>query len=424
MQLNTQFQKKTKQQGGGIAFTLLIAYFFFEYVRPQDSISSIIGYFKIPMLLTVALLVVVLKADKQPLKDPRIVLIGLFIGFLALSVPFSANNFVAFQVTKNMVLGYIAICAMVVSLNTEDVLKKFVDSWIVISAIVAIIVVINGGKGPGGFLGDENDAALVMDMALPFPWYMSQRPGITKKRKFFYFGCCILITFAMMTTASRGGLVGFAAVIGVMLLLSAKPVKNIFTALVFTVFMGGGAISLLPQDYVEDMKTISDTEGGTAGLRWLHWTTATIMFSEHPILGVGAGNYPWNSQNYLHRSSYFKEGARDRSGRQTHSLYFTLIPETGLVGIIIFLSMLKICYTQGQRIRRAGAKNSKDIASPFMKLAATALLCAFVGYLGAGAFISVLYYPVFWHLVALSTAFSLVFINTQNSQTIHTRQWN
>jgi len=405
----SQFEipKKTAKTGG-MALTILIAYFFFEYVRPQNSVSSIIGYFKIPMLLWLSLACIVLSCNKTALNEKRVVLMGLFVGLLALSVPFATNNFSAYKVTKGMALTLVSCFALVVIIQDKESLKKFINSWVIINIVVALVIIRNGGKGPGGFLADENDAGLLMVMALPFSWYLAQHPGISKKRKLFYWAGCILISVAVMVTASRGGLVGYVAVVGMMFLWSSKPAKNIFMALAFGLFFGGIAVSLLPKDYVDDMKTISDTEGGTAGLRFLHWTAASIMFTEHPILGVGAGNYPWNSQDYLHRSPYFKEGARNRSGRQAHSLYFTLIPETGLVGIIIFFSLLKICYSQGQTIRRAGTKKNKIKASPFMKLSITALLCSLVGYLSAGAFVSVLYYPVFWHLVALSVVISNV----------------
>jgi len=399
--------KKTAKTGG-MALTILIAYFFFEYVRPQSSVSSIIGYFKIPMLLWLSLVLFVFSGNKAALSDKRMILMTLFVGFLALSVPFATNNFSAYKVTKGMVLTLVSCFALVVIIQDKESLKRFINSWVIINIVVALVIIRNGGKGPGGFLADENDAGLLMVMALPFSWYLAQQPDISKKRQLFYWAGCILISVAVMITASRGGLVGYVAVVGMMFLWSAKPAKNIFMALSFALIFGGIAVSFLPQDYVEDMKTISDTEGGTAGLRFLHWTTASIMFTEHPILGVGAGNYPWNSQDYLHRSPYFKEGARNRAGRQAHSLYFTLIPETGLVGIIIFFSLLKICYSQGQSIRRSDPKKKTTTASPLMKLSITALLCSLVGYLSAGAFVSVLYYPVFWHLVALSVVISNV----------------
>ena len=399
--------KKTAETGG-MALTVLIAYFFFEYVRPQSSVTSIIGYFKIPMLLWISLALIVLMRKKSALSDKRIILMTIFVGFLAVSVLFATNNFSAYKVTKGMMLTLVSCYAIVVIIQDKESLKKFINSWVIINIIVALVIIRNGGTGPGGFLADENDAALLMVMALPFSWYMAQQLDISKKRKYFYWAGCILISVAVMATASRGGLVGYVAVVGMMFLWSAKPAKNIFMALAFGLLFGGIAISFLPKEYVSDMETISDTEGGTAGLRLLHWTAASIMFTEHPILGVGAGNYPWNSQDYLHRSPYFKEGARGRAGRQAHSLYFTLIPETGLVGIIILFFFLLVCYSQGITIRRAGTRKNKNKASPFIKLSITSLLCSLVGYLSAGAFVSVLYYPVFWHLVALSVVISNV----------------
>ena len=60
------------------------------------------------------------------------------------------------------------------------------------------------------------------------------------------------------------------------------------------------------------------------------------ILKDNPFFGVGPNNYPWTSGDYFHLSPFFDEAARFRSGRQAHSLYFTLVPELGFFGIILF----------------------------------------------------------------------------------------
>ena len=63
--------------------------------------------------------------------------------------------------------------------------------------------------------------------------------------------------------------------------------------------------------------------------------TGLSMFAEHPILGVGAGNYPANYQRYAQLIGIeFRAEARD-----PHSLYVQLLAETGILGTITFLGM-------------------------------------------------------------------------------------
>jgi putative inorganic carbon (hco3(-)) transporter len=64
--------------------------------------------------------------------------------------------------------------------------------------------------------------------------------------------------------------------------------------------------------------------------------TGLAMFAEHPILGVGAGNYPTNYQRYAQLIGIeFRTEARD-----PHSLYVQLLAETGILGTITFLGIV------------------------------------------------------------------------------------
>jgi putative inorganic carbon (hco3(-)) transporter len=64
--------------------------------------------------------------------------------------------------------------------------------------------------------------------------------------------------------------------------------------------------------------------------------TGLAMFAEHPILGVGAGNYPTNYQRYAQLIGIeFRTEARD-----PHSLYVQLLAETGILGTIAFLGIV------------------------------------------------------------------------------------
>ena len=157
--------------------------------------------------------------------------------------------------------------------------------------------------------------------------------------------------------------------------------------------MGSVLLQVLPDGYVEDMESISDTEDTTRNLRYLHWTTAWEMFKDNPVLGVGPGNYPWRSHEYLHKSPYYDPNARGRAARQSHSLYFTLIPEMGFVGIFIFL---QIFITLINRLRSKSGYSSQQKALNYSFLASLS------GIFISGAFISILYYPILWHILGLS----------------------
>ena len=389
--------KHSKTTQNNIDLYVLLGLMAFEFIRFQDSLLPFFGTLRIPMFFSIYLIFCVLRSYKEVFKDPILKLCILFSVMLVISVPFAKNNFHAYQVSKNMALYMFTVAAIVLILNTRERLEIFVKWFVLIFFVVALLVIKNGGRGPGGFLKDENDVALLMGVALPYPWYMLQSMQLSKLHKIFYTVCLIVIGVALVATSSRGGLVGFVAMLAMLVILSAKPIRNLLISLALVVVVGTTALTILPDTYVKDMETISDAGNSTRNLRFMHWTAAYEMFKDNPVLGVGAGNYPWNSDRYFHYSRHFDPGARNRAGRQSHSLYFTLIPETGLVGIVIFIAILTKIYTRAKKIFKDSALIPDSAKSQlFYVLASKITLAALVAYLVSGVFISVLYYPVFW----------------------------
>jgi len=130
------------------------------------------------------------------------------------------------------------------------------------------------------------------------------------------------------------------------------------------------------------------------------WDIGLQMFYDNPLCGVGAENYPWNVDKYQHYSKMWDPNAmRSLAGRQAHSLYFTLIPEFGLIGSSVYISMLVIIF---RRLLAVMRRYKNDTSKSEYVFAAKAIIVSMVGYLTAGAFISVLYYPHFWYFLALT----------------------
>ena len=83
------------------------------------------------------------------------------------------------------------------------------------------------------------------------------------------------------------------------------------------------------------------------GPRFIYWETAYRIFTEHPFLGVGLGNYTFYFQDLLPATQLgkipelLKVIVPDRSSIITAKNYFArLLAETGLVGTAAFMSFL------------------------------------------------------------------------------------
>ncbi len=389
-------RKKTSTEFGGFWFFVLGLYLIFEYVRPQDSYLPFIGPLKLPMILLIILSVLFLQNVKR-LNFDRVALSLLILWvYMALWIPFAVNNFHAFQTVKSMSMVFVSVFAIIILIKNEKDIAFIFKLLSFISVLLSIWVLTHGGKGPGGFVRDENDVALVLVTLLPFSFYLA-RSEHSLKKKILYLTAFLIAIISVITTFSRGGLLGLVAVLGLLILFSKKPVRNTLLAICVSFLLAGVVGSLLPKNYISDMQTITDKEDSTRNLRFLHWTTAIEIYKDNPFFGVGPNNYPWRSGEYFHLSPFYEEGARGRAGRQSHSLYFTLIPELGSLGILLFCLII---FRVMKNLKRVRLQREIESYIDFSK----ALTCSLMGVLVSGAFISVLYYPLLWHLVGLSVA--------------------
>jgi O-antigen ligase len=143
------------------------------------------------------------------------------------------------------------------------------------------------------------------------------------------------------------------------------------------------------------MSTIDDTKENTASERIESWKTAWIMFLDKP-LGVGGNNFQvWFPQ---YQTQYFKRGMW---GRVAHSIWFTLIPELGIFGIILYFYLIHINVKSIYEIKINSIEHCDDERHNYLHSLSLAFLASLSGYFASGSFLSVLYYAHYWYITAL-----------------------
>jgi O-antigen ligase len=308
--------------------------------------------------------------------------------------------------------------------DTPEKFDKFLFYWFITFVFLSFGGIKNRGVGIGGFFGDENDFCMALNMVLPFSIF-SMFMDKDKKQKFYYILITCLYLFVIVLTKSRGGFVGLVAVIGYSILRSNK--KALLTVLigVFGIFI----VAVAPQGYWQEMGTISDEaskkseyleeQSGTGAQRLYSWNLGWHMFLENPIVGIGQGNYPWHVKDQEERLKLqWKE--RSLGGRAAHSLYFTLLPELGIVGVTIFVFMLIYTWKDLNWLKDNSHKNKKLLTAEDKKIYYTALAmeASIIGYLTSSVFISTLYYPNLWLMIGFVVAFKNIISNSHQPLTV------
>lgn len=371
-------------------FAATIMFMFVELARPQALLP--IGFLRLGMTTTLILIFCLITNKKnQIFRSRQIKLIFFFVLLVTIFVPFAINNYYAYLIARSMWLQLPFILSCFLLINSRKRLIDFLAWLVAIMIYISIYSIFHGGRGPGGVVADENDLTLFIIIILPFSFVL-----IYETKNIFY--RLLLLTgitsslLAIAIASSRGGFVG---------LLTASFIGWLYSSrktLLFLVFLIMGSILYLygGASFREEMSTITDTTENTAQARLLSWEAGWKMFVDNP-LGVGPGNFPVKFSVY--QSERFQRGMW---GRVAHSLWFTLLPELGVIGIWIYFALIL------QNIRDIAIlrKNQlqKKLENTLPKNFSIALYASFAGFFGAATFLSVLYYPHFWYLTAIVAA--------------------
>ena len=392
-----------------VGFYLVMLAMLFEFGRPQDVLPPLKAI-PIPTLLDVSVLIAVLVSGRATFSNLQTKLwMGLLV-FMAMWVPFANNNFWAFMTFKEMTLYFFFYLGIVTFVNTTSRMQKLIFMWLGVHAVLGINGILHHGQGVGGWLGDENDFGMEMNVAVPVAFFMYQA-ATNQRSKLLYMVLLGLFVMSVVATSSRGAFLGLLALGTYCWLYSPRKVMS----LLLGICLVGLVLVAAPQEYWDRISSITDDntmEVGTAGQRMFTWGIGWEMFLANPVFGVGQGNFPWTIGEYMGGRTW---QTKSLAGRQAHSLYFTLLPELGLVGVIIFGTMVYLNYRDTRVSQflpvaargmagRNGKEEAKDPQVARAILFGNAILGGMIGYLTTSAFISTLYYPTFWILMGLAVA--------------------
>jgi O-antigen ligase len=289
--------------GGLLLFTLLL------FFRPQDVVPLLgsLHLSEAAALIGLCAMVFLNLSSGKPITrvTPELIAV-LALGALMLAfAPFSFWPGGTVQVFTGMFMKVMLIFMLMVNtLTSPKRLEKL--SWIVVLAFgyVALracfdyargVNLVEGDRiqGAGGMFNNPNDLALNMATFLPLALMYVRRPGPTGKR-LIAAGISLLMLVAIVLTKSRTGFVGTVIMLGIFLVVSRSLTPTTVIAVIFAGFL---ALPAMPQSFWARMSSITDASKDSTGSRSERidlMEQAWVVFLEHPITGVGAGQF----QNY------------------------------------------------------------------------------------------------------------------------------
>ena len=203
--------------------------------------------------------------------------------------------------------------------------------------------------------------------------------------------------------------------------LPISKLKSLFVILLIILAMAYFA----PKSFWDEMLTIEEgSQESTAAGRIYFWRVAVREFLDNPIIGVGVMNFGVWYPDYIKPDDAMSDGRaipghiRDW-GRVCHSIYFTLLSELGIIGVLLFMLMLYQFYKEVRFdngllnsqhslncIKEGGVATKDQLMLNLQKChnLGLGLMGGMIGFLVSGVFLSVLYYPQFWLMCSLGVA--------------------
>lgn len=400
-----------RQKFGG-SFVLLALYIVVEYARP-----SFIAAIRPALILQVMIFFLLL--SKSPVlteifKEKYFKNYLFLLMLMVLHVFIATNNYWAFKYFQAMLTYLLVSLAFCVFLDSFDKLTRFVSFFVLVMALCAVSRLAGSGLiGGAGFMGDENDFALAMNVALPLSFFLGK--GAKGWRKGFFLSASVLFVLGNIISTSRGGFLGLVAVGAACWAYS----RHKFRDLVFIALLATLAWSFAPAEFKQEVSQIgvASAEQGTGQDRVELWKVGWRAYLDNPILGVGQGNMPLVMEKYQYDSAGESFWQRGVWGKAIHSVYFTLLPELGLVGLILLGGMLKVLVQKYRKTNQLLCAQTSSELKDKMASLNVALVTSVFGYMVTGIFLSAFYYPQFWNLAALIVALNFVASRAKTSET-------
>jgi len=399
-----------------LPFVLVLGYVLVDFGRPHSWVP-ILGYLRPGVIILGGGILAMM--IKRPAIPPLGKWVLAFLGLMLILAPFAYNNGMAVRTTKDFALMTVgAILPIMCFVDTFERFRKLLRFWVWIHVPLALYSITHRGFGIGSFLADENDFAMAMNMAIPYAFALLavERGAV---RRTCLFGALGILILATAVTMSRGGFIGLAAVLFMLSLRSPRKLLSMSLVIVMCLAL----VTLAPSKYWTEVSTISTStnENDTGYQRLYLWKIAWRMFLDNPVLGVGPANYQYNNLFYEDE----KETSRGYHvwGRVSHSVYFTVLPEYGIVGtVLFFIIVIKGIMARRRALRTCRSQLARQDLSPesrthfrFYQQMLAGMDGGIVTFLVTGAFIAVLYYPHLWVLTAF-TAVGLRLVETEASR--------
>jgi len=379
----------------------LLGFSWLAYMRPQDLSWGLAAELPLSKWMALAVWVsLIIRGKLNPYRRTAITSWMLILmGWLLVCCFVAGKRDVAFNKFED--IGKVMLVALLSVVLVSDA-KRFRAAMAVIGLSLGalglkygIYGVAAGGvhftRGVGGMIGDNNDFALALNMALPILMYIVW-DAKSKWLRLVAMGMVPLVAITVVFTHSRGGFLSLVALTLFLILFSRRKLLAVVSV---TVLALAGSL-FVGQSFYDRITSIGHYEDdGSAMGRINAWHAAVDMANDYPVCGVGL-------DNFLYKFQYYAPDPDDV--HVAHNTWLQVLAECGYTGLAIYLTLFIVSlwtlWTTRQRARRYGLNWADN--------GARCLAASMVAFAVGGTFLSRAHFDLIYHVMGLAAALQRV----------------
>jgi O-antigen ligase len=388
------------------SFWMICGYLFVEYVRPQSIIPALdfLPWAQVFILFSM----VSMFADKKRhwASDPANKWMVLFFIVILLSC-FNAYEPSTSYANLNRFYTWFVIYFLIINIvYTKERFFIFLAIFSIASFKISFSLALTWAKrgfsfaswglmGPPGFFQNSGELAIQMCVffAISYRVMESLRSHVSKPKFFILALMPITSAMVVMGASSRGGQIALVFQLFVMFW------RQIFRPKIFLGIVLAGALIFVLIPPEQKARFSAAGQDRTSEQRLLYWAHGMEMIKEHPVLGVGYFNFiPYYYTHYSKDMLYpYVE--------LPHNIFIQVGTDAGLTGLFVFLMLIGRTFSVNRATKKLA---SRDQQLQFYDNCARGLNMAMIGFLVAGQFVTVTYYPFIWINLSFAVALKRV----------------
>ena len=342
--------------------------------------------------LTLIMAIFMVKSKKSIPVDKTTITWGIFFIWLSLSTIFAMYPSSAWSM-YDRIFKIQLVTVLTMMLMTD---QKKID-WLVYVIVFSlgfysikggIFTILTGGAyrvwgPPGSFVEENNSLALATLMVVPLMIYIYQI-ATYKWLKPLMLLAILLSLASALGSQSRGALLAIMALGGYFWLSSSYKILTGPLLIVLAIV----AFNFMPETWHARMETIQNYEEDASAMGRINAWQYSINVANDRLFGAGLQS--WKPESFM---MYAPDPLAVHAA---HSIFFGVLGDSGWIGMFLFIAILLMTWGNLNWV----IKNTDKEGHP-AKLAKMIKL-SMVAYCSGGAFLSLSYFDLPWHLFAVA----------------------